>query len=237
MSRWIRCTAAALMLGFLVSAPAVAADANYLAHGNPDLSSLIAPPPMPGSSAQEWDLQAVLAIQGSRSTAEVQLADADTHKSVFRFDSALGDNFNADKLPVTAAFFEKLTKQGAEPMKAVKAYWHRPRPYNSSTLVHPAIETEGTSPSYPSGHATYAYLCAVVLANMVPEKRTEIFARAELFAQGRVIGGVHYPTDVEAGKLSGTLIAAAMLQNPVFRADLWRATQETRRALSLPALK
>jgi len=167
----------------------------------------------------------------------LQLADGDTHKSVFRFDNVLGDNFNADNLPVTAAFFEKLSKQGAEPMKAVKAYWHRPRPYNSSTLVHPGIETEGTSPSYPSGHATYAYLCAVVLANMVPEKRAEIFSRADLFAQGRVIGGVHYPSDIEAGKLSGTLIAAAMLQNPVFRADLWRATQETRRALSLPALK
>ena len=235
MSRWIRCTAAALMLGFLV--PAVAADTHYLASGQPDLTVLIAPPPSPGSLAQEQDLQAVLAIQGSRSTAEVQLADADTHKSVFRFDSALGDNFNADNLPVTAAFFEKLSKQGAEPMKAVKAYWHRPRPYNSSTLVHPGIETEGTSPSYPSGHATYAYLCAVVLANMVPEKRAEIFSRADLFAQGRVIGGVHYPSDIEAGKLSGTLIAAAMLQNPVFRADLWRATQETRRALSLPALK
>jgi len=235
MPRWIRLFVAALALAYLL--PSSGAELQYLESAQPDLTTLLAPPPAPDSASQQRDLQAVLAIQASRSTTELAQADADSHKTVFRFADVLGPHFDAASLPITAAFFKRLSEQGAQPMKQAKAYWKRPRPYNVSALVHPGIETEGKSPSYPSGHATFAYLCAVVLANMVPEQRAAIFARAEVFAQGRVIGGVHYPTDVEAGKLSGTLIAAAMLQNPAFRSDLQQATQETRDALGLPPLK
>ena len=65
---------------------------------------------------------------------------------------------------------------------------------------------------YPSGHANAGYTIAIVLAQMVPEKRAEIFARAQAFALNRVIGGVHFRSDIEAGRLSGTLIAAAMFR-------------------------
>ncbi|MBB5193680.1 acid phosphatase (class A) [Silvimonas terrae] len=220
----------------LATTPTWAADATYLGSTSPDLVQLLPPPPALGTPAGDADLQQVLLWQKNRTDAQLKLADADTHKSVFRFNDVLGSAFDADKLPLTAAFFTRIAKQGAVPMKAAKAYWKRPRPYNSSTDVHPGIVTEGTSPSYPSGHATFAWLTAEMLAQMVPEKRAEIFNRADSFALGRVIGGVHYPSDIEAGKASGMLIAAAMLQNPALRADLQAATNETRKALALPAL-
>lgn len=223
-------------MALLATLPAYAADTNYLGSATLDLTQLLAPPPILGTPASDADLQQVLIWQKSRTDAQIKLADADTHKSVFRFSDVLGAGFDASKLPLTATLFERVAKQGAVPMKAAKAFWKRPRPYNSSSDVHPGIETEGTSPSYPSGHATFAYLTAEMLAQMVPEKRAEIFARADSFALGRVIGGVHYPSDIEAGKVSGTLIAAAMLQSPALRADLLAATAETRKALALPAL-
>ncbi|WP_051709957.1 acid phosphatase [Andreprevotia chitinilytica] len=226
-----------MLLVLALLSPAWAADSTYLGSNKLDIATLIAPPPALNSPAGLKDLQLVLDAQKTRTAAQLAVADADTHKSVFRFADVLGESFNAEKLTVTAAFFERLAHEGAGPMKAAKQYWMRPRPYNSSPEVHPGIVTEGTSPSYPSGHATFAYLTAVVLANIVPEKRTEIFARADVFAQGRVIGGVHYPSDIEAGKLTGTIVAAAMLENAAFRADLARATIETRKALGLPVLK
>ena len=233
MNRWLKSTAAALLLAALT--PALAAQSAYLSNNNPELIRLLPPPPALNSVSGNLDLQQVLEAQKTRTTAQITQADGDTKKSVFRFADVLGTNFTADKLPVTAAFFEHLAKDGSVPMKEAKAYWKRPRPYNSSTEVHPGIQTEGTSPSYPSGHATFAYLTAVVLANIVPEKKTEIFARAQSYAEGRVIGGVHYPSDIEAGKLSGTLIAAAMLESPAFKADLAAAARETRQELGLPA--
>ncbi|VVE36589.1 Major phosphate-irrepressible acid phosphatase [Pandoraea iniqua] len=211
--------------------------ADYLSGAGPDLTVLVAPPPAPGTLAAAEDLRQVLALQQSRTAAQLALADGDTHKSVFRFADVIGTDFRAERLPFTEAFFKRLAKEGAGPLKAAKDYWKRPRPYNVSAEVHPGIVTEGTSPGYPSGHATFAYLSAVILAEIVPEKRADIFARAQAYAQGRALGGVHYVSDVEAGKVSGTVIAAAMLANPAFRDDLKRATRETREALSLPPLQ
>jgi hypothetical protein len=37
---------------------------------------------------------------------------------------------------------------------------------------------------------------------MVPEKASAIFDRAALYANNRAVAGVHYPTDVEAGRIS-----------------------------------
>ncbi|VVD75073.1 Major phosphate-irrepressible acid phosphatase [Pandoraea pneumonica] len=230
--------AALLLLSALHAAHAAdAANPDYLRGTAPDLTVLVAPPPAAGSLAAADDLRQVLALQQSRTPAQLALADGDTHKSVFRFADVVGSDFRAERLPFTEAFFKRLAKEGAGPLKAAKDYWKRPRPYNVSPEVHPGIVTEGTTPGYPSGHATFAYLSAVILATIVPEKRADIFARAEAYAQGRAIGGVHYVSDVEAGKVSGTVIAAAMLANPAFRDDLARATRETREALGLPALR
>lgn len=229
--------AAALLLAALHVAQAAdvahAPSVDYLGSNAPDLTLLVAPPPAPGSVAADDDLRQVLALQRSRTPEQLALADGDTHKSVFRFADAVGPGFRAERLPFTEAFFKRLAKEGAGPLKAAKDYWKRPRPYNVSTEVHPGIVTEGTSPGYPSGHATFAYLTGVILATMVPEKRAEIFARAQAYAQGRALGGVHYVSDVEAGKVGGTVIAAAMLANPAFRDDLARAKRETRNALGL----
>jgi len=53
---------------------------------------------------------------------------------------------------------------------------------------------------------------------MVPEKRAEIMARAAQYAHNRVVGGIHYPSDVEMGKISGSVIAAVLLNRDDFKA-------------------
>jgi acid phosphatase (class A) len=72
---------------------------------------------------------------------------------------------------------------------------------------------------------------------MVPERAADLYARGESFALNRVIGGVHYPTDIEAGKLSATLIAEKMFTSFEFRKDFEKARNELRRALNLPLMK
>ena len=69
---------------------------------------------------------------------------------------------------------------------------------------------------------------------MVPEKRDALFARASIFAESRIIAGVHYPSDVEAGWISGTVISAALIRQPRFESDFAAATAELRDALGLP---
>jgi acid phosphatase (class A) len=164
----------------------------------------------------------------------VAAAKADAEVSVFRFADVLGPAFTRDQLPRTAALFKRAGREGNQIGGRAKEYWRRPRPPRASDRVEPllAVLKDG---SYPSGHAMYGCMTAVLLGVMVPEQRTALLERGATYAQNRVIAGVHYPTDVEAGCTSGKIVAAVLLQSPVFQGDFAAARDETRRALGLPA--
>ncbi len=189
-----------------------------------DLASLLPPPPVAGSDADRADLAAVLALQQSRSQAQLDLAKADAEASVFRFADAIGKDFDAKRLPHTALLFDRLTRSIGAVVGPAKDHWNRPRPFLASSEVQPTSRPDGST--YPSGHAVLARLYAIVLADLLPQKRREIFARGDRFAQGRLVNGVHYPTDVEAGLIAATVIAAELRQQQAFRDDLARARIE-----------
>ncbi|MGH8256627.1 MAG: phosphatase PAP2 family protein [Steroidobacteraceae bacterium] len=90
--------------------------------------------------------------------------------------------------------------------------------------------------SYPSGHATFATVCAILLADMVPEKRTQLFARARDFGHSRMVVGAHFPSDLAAGRVTGTVAATLMMQNAAFQRDYAVARIQLRAALGLPAI-
>lgn len=206
-------------------------------HVNPDtvdLTVLLAPPPAAGSAAAQADLDAVLAAQATRTPAEEKAAREDASVSVFRFADVLGPGFNAERLPKTEAVFKAAGKVSTRIGFRAKQYWDRPRPFHASKEVKPAIRLAWGG-SYPSGHSMYGCLSAVLLGTIVPERRTELLARGDEYAQNRVVGGVHYPTDIAAGCTAGKIVAAVLLQDPEFQAGLAVARDETRAALGLPA--
>ena len=73
----------------------------------------------------------------------------------------------------------------------------------------------------------------IVLSNMVPEKRAEIMARAAEYANNRVVGGVHYRSDIEAGRITGTVIAARLQTRDDFNQAFEAAKSELRGVLEL----
>jgi acid phosphatase (class A) len=82
----------------------------------------------------------------------------------------------------------------------LKRYYQRPRPYQTDTTLHPVCGLKTEHDSYPSGHGMTGYLEAFTLAEIVPEKRTEILTRADDYARSRLVCGVHYPSDTEASR-------------------------------------
>jgi acid phosphatase (class A) len=214
---------------------ALAQEGTYLNSDQIDLSKLLAPPPALGTAKQSADLDHVLKVQRERTPEQVERAKGDLTHSVFRFADVLGPSFNEAKLPKTTALFKVIGDDAGLVTKPGKKYFNRPRPFVTSNDVSPTVPTGRQSYywSYPSGHATYGYLCAILLAQMVPEKSARIFARGREYGQNRVVDGVHYPTDIEAGRIDGTLIAAALMQNPKFQRDFAVAKTEVRTALGL----
>ena len=68
---------------------------------------------------------------------------------------------------------------------------------------------------------------------MVPEKTQALYERATMYGRNRVIAGVHFPTDIEAGQISTAVIVNTMIQQPLFMRDFERAKKELRQVLKL----
>jgi undecaprenyl-diphosphatase len=62
------------------------------------------------------------------------------------------------------------------------------------------------SRSFPSGHATTAFALAYLLSQKEPRFRSAFYLLAILIALSRVFLGYHYPLDIFAGALLGSLI-------------------------------
>ena len=204
----------------------------YLDPSQVDLIHILAPPPSPDSDEGKADLQAVLAMQRTRTEAQVKGARADTEESVFRFADLIGPEFKPENLPFATVFFERVSSDSEEAVAVAKAYFNRPRPFVLDHDVRPIVG-RSPSPCYPGGHATFAYVNAILLAYMLPEKGAAIFGRARRFARNREIGGVHYPTDTEAGLISASVIDNVVLHEPRFLTDFARSRAEVRHALGL----
>ncbi len=81
-------------------------------------------------------------------------------------------------------------------------------------------------PAYPSGHATGAYTIAYLLQELDPENAEVYRKDAERMAKNREIGGLHYPSDTEAGRLLARQIVDSLLENKGYLRILEKAREE-----------
>ncbi len=199
-----------------------------------DLRRILPPPPAAGSPGERAELDELLHVQAARTASEVELARRDVARNIFRFADALGDppGFDAARLPRTLALFRHLSQDEFAVVAPAKRAFARPRPFAVEPRLAPVTERP-PSGSYPSGHSVWAYTTALVLADMVPERRAQLIARADEYAHNRNIAGVHYPSDVEAGKLAGTALAAMLFTCPAFEQEEAAARGELRSAVGL----
>jgi acid phosphatase (class A) len=233
MRRFKQILSVAVLFTFLFS-PVLAERERFISPFHVDLVKILAPPPLNDSSQTQAEIQELIQIQDKRSSQEEAAAQADVRLTIFQVaGDVLGPKFTPDNLPITVKFVEQMERDEGFIVSSAKETWNRPRPFMLSEKVKPCVR-QSRSGSYPSGHATFGYLSGIVLANIVPEKRAEIFARADQYGYHRMVGGVHYRSDVEAGRISGSVIAAIMMQNPNFQEEFLKARSEVRRILQLP---
>ena len=190
---------------------------------------------------------------------------ADVEQNCGRFADVLGEALTSQRSANVLQFLNRAAREGGSIVGPAKRYWKRTRPYAFSGEVQalgdmsperkarPAMSgnTANTArqdppaqdksanvlahSSYPSGHATFGTVCTILLATMVPERREALFARGRDYAHSRMVLGAHFPTDLEAGRIAGTLAVQLLLQDRAFRRDLAAAQSNLRAALGLPA--
>lgn len=93
---------------------------------------------------------------------------------------------------------------------AVKPLIQRPRPYTAVEGLIPLL-TSGDPNSFPSGHTCAAFAAGMIWLRTLPWKWGRVLAVVLAVCMGlsRLYVGVHYPTDVLAGAVIGSLCAWA----------------------------
>ncbi len=228
-----------LLMVVLLAIGVAGAPATFAKEGKPfiaakdlDLTRLLPPPLALESPQMKSELTEVLNLQLSRTPEMVEHAQADAVEDIWRFSDVLGSKFNKEKLPKLNAFFIRVLASEGPVTDPAKDVWKRPRPHQYSELAKPVVKLS-KSYSYPSGHATAGTLMGIILANMLPEKRAEIMQRAYEYANNRIVAGIHFRSDVEAGRMAGTLIAAALMNRADFNAEFDLARAELRAEMGL----
>lgn len=195
-----------------------------------DYPTLLGGPPADDSDAHRAELDRLLSLQADRTPAQVARCRAEEVVDVFAFANVLGAWFSPRDLPATAALMQQTYVDGRAASDAAKVRWNRVRPFLADKRVKPCVKLE-PSTSFPSGHATRGAMWGALLSDAFPEKAEKLAARGKEIGTNRVLGGMHWPTDVEAGHVLGLEIARRLLADPAFVAEWEKAKAEMRAAV------
>jgi acid phosphatase (class A) len=192
-------------------------------------TAILPSPPSNDSWKTLRELAELHRLESTRTAEQIAHAQADDREeSMFAYADVMGPNFSRSSLPKVALLSDHVKRNESVIVNPSKKFFQRPRPYHLDTTLHPVCKkTENRADfSYPSGHGTTGYLEAFVLAQIAPEKRDAILARADDYAHSREVCGVHYASDEAASKALAYAMFGLMMNNPQFKAELDDARSE-----------
>jgi acid phosphatase (class A) len=197
------------------------------------LDLILPTPPARSSAITTAEIAELHRIETVRTRGQITQAQADDQEQdIFIFKTVLGPDFTAEAFPVTALLSARVHQEESAASGPLKNIYHRARPYQVDSTLHPVCPLNPGPTSYPSGHSLSGYLLAFTLVQLVPEKQKEIFERADEYAHNRLICGVHYASDTEASRSIAYAIFGSLVTSANFQRDLAAAREETRRKLN-----
>ena len=180
--------------------------------------SQVPPAPAAGSAVDNEDLAAVKRWQTERTEAQCEAARAQADATYDEFFDEVSP-FGNPAPGTVETIFQKVRTDTGLTVYDQKGRYRRPRPFIRDSAITPCLARE-SGYSYPSGHSTVARVFGLMLSDLVPASSGTFMAYADQAGLNRVIGGVHYPSDIEAGKILGDAVYKALKQNRAFMTDM-----------------
>lgn len=177
---------------------------------------LVPPPPAPGSAVDRADLKALAEWQKKRTPKLCEEVMAQKYVEPAKFFAKLP----YEPKSAADAFLFRVRADVSKAVSRYKQHYSRPRPFLRDPKRFKPCYPEGHGTAYPSGHAAIAEAYALALSDLDPANRDTYVKEGKQAALYRVIGGVHHPSDIEAGARLGAALYAKMKQTPKFQEDL-----------------
>ncbi len=203
----------------------------------PDSLALLPAPPAEGSQALAADGEAYRALTALRSGPRGALAARDANlafpQAASIFSCALDVNISEQATPNLNMLLRRTLTDAARATHQAKDAYQRPRPFvvfNAPTCT-PADEAHlRQDGAYPSGHSALGWAWALVLTEIAPDHADALLQRGRAFTQSRGVCGVHWKSDIEAGRLVGSAVVARLHGKARFAAQMAAAQDEITQA-------
>lgn len=213
---------AAVVLPFCLKAQNTTVTPFYTREEAPHIEKVLPNPPALNDPRFYDDWAQYLWGKSIRDTerGKLAVADASIGAEYFmkRFSPAMAIEITPEKNPKLYELLLKAHKTEGQAGASAKAYFERVRPYQQFKEPSgiPSWENPKDFTSYPSGHTHASWLVGMILTALDPEHTESIMQVAFELGQSRVILGYHYQSDVDAGRVAGSITFARLCAMPEF---------------------
>ncbi|MBD8619004.1 phosphatase PAP2 family protein [Sphingomonas sp. CFBP 13728] len=216
------------LLAVLTLATGATASTDYLLdQPMPDLMKVLPAPPKSGSPQNVADRATFRQTRALLGTPRGDMATRDvTDDRLTVFACAIGRKLDATSSPALTRIFAQMGDQGM--VGRAKDGFAVRRPYLNDDLpiCEPKTAHLAGNGDYPSGHTTSGWSAALILAELMPSRATQILRRGRQYGESRYICGSHSKSAVEAGYMAGSVLVAMLHTSAGFRRDMDAARTE-----------
>lgn len=228
--------AATLMIAGTAAHPAERPK-GYLAPGEFDVTHVVEPAPRQGDPRYDTDRRIFEATRKLRGSPRWALATNDADYGVpallHDFSCAVGVVMTPENSPKLVELIERAGADTSAQTSRAKDFYQRQRPFviDHGEICQPVSQlydarNHRMSYDYPSGHTTWGWTWALILANLAPDRARQILERGRAYGDSRFVCGAHNESAVEAGFVSASATMALVQAKPAFQADREAARAE-----------
>jgi acid phosphatase (class A) len=214
-----------------------AAPAGYIDIDEFDVTSVIEPAPRPGDPRYDADRAIFRQTRSLAGSERYALAtnDVQTRASAMLsdFSCAVGVALTPQNAPRLAEVAQRAAADTGAQVRRAKETYRRERPYvidEGPTCQSPAelldARENRASYDYPSGHSTWGWTWALVLASAAPDRAQQVLERGRAYSESRFVCGAHNQSATDAGMMAASATMVLVQTKPAYLADLAAAREE-----------
>lgn len=196
--------------------------------------ALLPPPPEEGSieflmdKIAHWEYFQVRTTDPERARQTIEDAEMDNIGE--KFFESFGLLITPETMPETYLLLRRSRECfGSSGSNEAKRHYNRTRPFVYFSCPTLVPNDEGWlvhNGSYPSGHTANFFGTAYVLADLRPERAPQLLERANQGGISRLIVGVHWASDVAAGRMVAASVFEYLKKDPEYQEQFRKAKAE-----------